>query len=212
MSTTVEPKNGADYYGLNASTTKVAQSKLDMQAFLKLLVVQLENQNPLEPMNDAEFYSQLAQMGTVQGIDAMKESTDATQAMNLMGKVVTAVRPTSSASSSSELITGVVKKMVLRDGVRYLGVQDTDGGIVEVKMSSIQSISPNVDVTAAANLIGKTVSGALNVGTTDSPIYVAVSGVVKAAYVQNGSSMLNIQSTEGDYYNIATDTVSNIQS
>jgi flagellar basal-body rod modification protein FlgD len=213
MSTTytVDPVNGADYYGLNATTTTKSQSTLDMEAFLKLLVVQLENQNPLEPMNDAEFYSQLAQMGTVQGIDALKESMSDTQAMSMMGKVVTAVRPTSSASSTSETITGVVKSLIIKDGERYLGIQDSDGSIVEVEMDSIQDISNNLDVTSAATLIGKTVTGAYNQGTDDLPSYVAVTGTVTAAFAEDGIVKLTIEDNSGNSYDIAADTVSNIQ-
>lgn len=214
-STYVDPVNGADYFGVNANATtaKKSQSTLDMAAFLNLLVVQLQNQNPLEPMNDSEFYAQLAQLGTVQGVDAMKESMDATQAMSLMGKVVTAVRPSNSTSTtSSDLITGVVKKMIMKDGVRYLGIQDTDGSIVECKMSSIQNVTPNVDVTTAANLIGKTVTGAYNKGTEAAPYYVAVTGTVTSAFVQSGTSMLTVKASNGTSYDIATDTVSSIQS
>lgn len=41
------------------------------QRFLKLLVTQLKNQDPLSPMQNAELTSQLAQMSTVTGIEKL---------------------------------------------------------------------------------------------------------------------------------------------
>lgn len=49
-----------------------ATSAADMeQRFLKLLVTQLNNQDPLNPMDNSELTSQLAQMSTVSGIEKL---------------------------------------------------------------------------------------------------------------------------------------------
>lgn len=42
--------------------------------FLKLLVTQLKNQDPMNPMDNAELTTQLAQMSTVEGINKMNAS------------------------------------------------------------------------------------------------------------------------------------------
>ncbi len=44
--------------------------------FLKLLVTQLQNQDPMNPMENAELTTQLAQMSTVEGINKMNTSLD----------------------------------------------------------------------------------------------------------------------------------------
>ncbi|MEW5771226.1 MAG: flagellar hook assembly protein FlgD [Pseudomonadota bacterium] len=44
--------------------------------FLKLLVTQLKNQDPMNPMENAELTSQLAQMSTVEGINKLNGSLD----------------------------------------------------------------------------------------------------------------------------------------
>lgn len=44
------------------------------QRFLKLLVTQLNNQDPLNPMENAELTSQLAQMSTVSGIEKLNSA------------------------------------------------------------------------------------------------------------------------------------------
>ena len=61
--------------GLNAATAASSAgntSGVDSeQRFLKLLVTQLNNQDPLNPMENAELTSQLAQMSTVSGIERL---------------------------------------------------------------------------------------------------------------------------------------------
>lgn len=42
--------------------------------FLTLLITQLRNQDPLDPMNNSEITSQLAQLSTVQGINQLNET------------------------------------------------------------------------------------------------------------------------------------------
>ncbi len=112
-----------------------------MKTFLVLLSVQLATQNPLEPMSDRDFFAQMAQLGQVQGMDSLRSSMDASQAAGMIGKKVTAVRPfTQSGGSQDQLVIGTVKKVLLQDGVYYLGVQEADGGFVQVQMGNVLTI------------------------------------------------------------------------
>ena len=73
-------------------------SSLGQEEFLKLMTTQLGNQDPLEPMDNGEFLSQMAQFGTVNGINelltsfedlaANLQSSQALQASNLIGRRV----------------------------------------------------------------------------------------------------------------------------
>ena len=60
------------------SSTQTAGSSVsgsdNEQRFLKLLVMQLNNQDPLNPMQNAELTSQLAQMSTVSGIEKLNST------------------------------------------------------------------------------------------------------------------------------------------
>jgi flagellar basal-body rod modification protein FlgD len=79
-----------------ASTHK--KNELGQDMFMKLMVAQLENQNPLKPQEGAEFLSQLAQFSTVSGIQQLQDSfaefsvtmneEQALQAANLVDKKV----------------------------------------------------------------------------------------------------------------------------
>jgi flagellar basal-body rod modification protein FlgD len=64
--------------------TKSAEAGRD--TFLRLLVAQLEHQNPLSPMENADFTAQLAQFSTLEQIEAMNKNlaslVDAQKALN----------------------------------------------------------------------------------------------------------------------------------
>ena len=134
----LEPYDGGKFFGVRPAKEK---SKLDMDTFIRLLAVQLSNQNPLEPMNDRDFFAQMAQLGQVQGMDKLQASMQISQAASLMGKTITAVRPmTESGLDDNYLATGVVEKLVIRNGDQRLMIREANGGMVEVGFESIRSI------------------------------------------------------------------------
>ncbi|MCB1671543.1 MAG: flagellar hook capping FlgD N-terminal domain-containing protein [Gammaproteobacteria bacterium] len=60
----------------NPGTTQIGKPKeeLGQEDFFRLMVAQLNNQDPTKPLDNAEFLGQLAQFSTVSGIDDMNES------------------------------------------------------------------------------------------------------------------------------------------
>ncbi|MGJ7535754.1 MULTISPECIES: flagellar hook assembly protein FlgD [Variovorax] len=58
----------------SAATSSNVSNEDSEQRFLKLLVTQLNNQDPLNPMQNAELTSQLAQMSTVSGIEKLNST------------------------------------------------------------------------------------------------------------------------------------------
>src|SRR5665647_134596 len=60
------------------STSKTETSAADTEdRFLKLLVTQMKNQDPLNPMDNAQVTSQMAQLSTVSGIDKLNATLQA---------------------------------------------------------------------------------------------------------------------------------------
>ncbi len=85
--------------GLLAATNSASGKKaLGKDAFLKLLVTQLKNQNPLDPQDNSAFVAQLAQFSTLEGITTLNDSVNsitgnykssqALQASSLVGRSV----------------------------------------------------------------------------------------------------------------------------
>lgn len=137
----MNPISGIGTTALTATSGK-GKSELDMQTFIQLLTVQLANQNPLEPMNDRDFFAQMAQLGTAQGMGKLQSSMEVQQASGLLGKVVTAVRPmTQGNTGTNDLVEGLAVGLNVRNGENWLVLQEADGGQVEVQMKSVQSVS-----------------------------------------------------------------------
>ncbi|MBI3186448.1 MAG: flagellar hook assembly protein FlgD [Gammaproteobacteria bacterium] len=74
------------------------KKSLGQDEFLELMTTQLRNQDPMEPMDNGEFLAQIAQFGTVNGVNellvsfqdlaANLQSSQALQASNLIGHQV----------------------------------------------------------------------------------------------------------------------------
>jgi flagellar basal-body rod modification protein FlgD len=136
------------------------KSDLNMETFMRLLTVQLANQNPLEPMNDRDFFAQMAQLGQVEGMDKLNKQASIDQAQSLMGKRVIAARSGATVDpTKSPTVEGVVRKLAIINGQHKLMVEEADGGLTEVDLNSIQSIQPQKSVHDFEYLIGKNVSG-----------------------------------------------------
>jgi flagellar basal-body rod modification protein FlgD len=76
MSTTAVSSASNPYAALGGSTP-VTDSKDDTASadrFLKLLVTQMKNQDPLNPMDNAQVTSQMAQINTVSGIQQLNKT------------------------------------------------------------------------------------------------------------------------------------------
>ena len=76
MTLAINPTNGASTLAGNTAAAKTAQSDANasQDRFLKLLVAQLNNQDPMNPMDNAQMTSQMAQINTVSGIQQLNET------------------------------------------------------------------------------------------------------------------------------------------
>lgn len=101
-----------------AHKPQVDDKALDKNAFLKLMVAQMNNQDPLSPQDNGEFVSQLAQFSSVEGIDNMNttmglmansmQSSQALQASALVGRTVH-VNTDNSTLNEGGVISGSIK-------------------------------------------------------------------------------------------------------
>ncbi len=104
------------------------QMKLDspkeiQDRFLTLLIAQLQNQDPLSPMDNAQITQQMAQISTVQGISTLNDTmgqllaTQGSQAAQLIGRGVTLsgadLRLSGGTASGSMLLDGNANDVVV---------------------------------------------------------------------------------------------------
>jgi flagellar basal-body rod modification protein FlgD len=96
---------------------------LGRDEFLKLLTIQMRHQNPLAPIQDADFIAQLAQFSTLDGVTKLNSSfadmlllQGLTQGANLIGKTVVyapAGSPTDLQRGRVEAVTAASGKIEL---------------------------------------------------------------------------------------------------
>lgn len=125
----------------NMSVTSAAASASDLQMnFMKLLVTQLQNQNPLEPMDNQDMSAQLAQFSQLEQLESMNnsfgqvlKSMQQGYASSLIGKDVSFAAK--AADGTTETQTGEVNEVVLGGGAVELLVGDR-----QVRLADVLSI------------------------------------------------------------------------
>ncbi len=130
---------------------KTAESDMDKDAFMSLLVAQMGNQNPLEPMDNTEFISQLAQFSALEqqqniaaGIELLALTQTAStnsQMVNLIDKRV--IVPGNNVSLDGE--DGVTLKFNLSEEVNgaELIIKDENGSVVSRELLTEATVGAN---------------------------------------------------------------------
>lgn len=125
----------------------LGQTTADAQQdrFLKLLVAQLNNQDPMNPMDNAQMTSQMAQINTVSGIQQLNET------MKSMAGQFTSMQVMQGANMIGHGV--MVKSNTLSiDAGKARGAIDLEGNASNV---SVQILSPGGQVLDTINLGSK---------------------------------------------------------
>jgi len=118
-----------------SSATSAAQNAygLDFQSLLKIILTQLTYQDPLKPVDNTEFVSQLAQFSQLQQSQTLNDQIStllaaqaATQATGLLGKTV----DVTSSTADTSTVSGTVSAITFASGQPELTVKTADGQTV----------------------------------------------------------------------------------
>ncbi|MFT3851057.1 MAG: flagellar hook assembly protein FlgD [Propionivibrio sp.] len=119
MATTSATSSSNNIYsainGTSTTTTKTAAEE-QQDRFLTLLVTQLQNQDPLNPMDNAEMTSQMAQMSTVTGIEKLNTT------LNSMVDSIGMSQSMQAASMIGKNVLVPGSSLTLNDGIGYAGI------------------------------------------------------------------------------------------
>jgi flagellar basal-body rod modification protein FlgD len=98
-------------------------NELTMSDFIRMMVAQLENQDPMDPMSNTEMLQQISQMRSITSNDRLTSSIESlslgqalSTASSLIGKTVTGV------NTLNQSITGKVEKVTIENGEARLYV------------------------------------------------------------------------------------------
>lgn len=106
----------------NASDKSNNNSSLDKDAFLQLLVTQMQYQDPLQPTTNTEYMAQLAQFSTVEELQNMSGALANNQAMSMAGQYVILNVPDATGEISQ--VSGLVDYVTVSEGKTYFSIED----------------------------------------------------------------------------------------
>src|SRR4051812_6783916 len=113
----------------SATSSPNAAFGLDFQSLLKIILTQLTYQDPLKPLDNFQFVSQLAQFSQLQQSQTLNDqitnllaAQSATQATSLLGKTV-------DFTDGSTTSSGTVQAVAFSNGSPSLTVKASDGTV-----------------------------------------------------------------------------------
>jgi flagellar basal-body rod modification protein FlgD len=125
------------------STTSDAWTDLGLEEFISLLVTELENQDPTQPMENSEIMQQVAQISSIQSTSTLNTTMEAVilgenlaTASNLINREVTGL------SDDAKLVTGEVTRVAVSDGSIKIYISDDEGTETAVDLANVSQIYP----------------------------------------------------------------------
>jgi len=129
------------YFG---GTTQAATQNLDKNAFMRLLVSQLENQDPLSPVANEDFVAQLANFSSLEQLEGLNQNVVAMIALNQSNALLSQLTQSSALIGKSvtwqdfdtqATHSGTVESVKIVDGLAVLRIDGQDvplGAVGEV--------------------------------------------------------------------------------
>src|SRR5258705_11217458 len=122
--------------------TATSAFNLSFESLLKIILTQLTYQDPLKPMDNFEFVSQLAQFSQIQlgqttndKLEQLVASQVTAQATSLLGKTV-------DIPAGASTLTGKITNIAFADGVPKVTLKTTGGqSISNISISGISQVT-----------------------------------------------------------------------
>jgi flagellar basal-body rod modification protein FlgD len=138
MSAINSTSNSSSTSGTSSSTTATGFGSLTTADFMQMLIAELQNQDPTQPMSSQDLLGQLATMSQLQSttdLDTALQANTSNQQLSIgasfIGQSITGT------DASGNAVSGVVSQAFLSSGTAYVGV-----GNSQVPLANITSISP----------------------------------------------------------------------
>jgi flagellar basal-body rod modification protein FlgD len=128
----------------SGSVTRAATENLDKGAFMKLLVSQLEHQDPLSPVANEDFVAQLATFSSLEQLEGLNQNVVAMIALNQSNALLSQLTQSSAligkevtwqGFDTEEQHSGTVESVKIVDGLAVLRIDGQDvplAAVIEV--------------------------------------------------------------------------------
>ncbi|MFD2333195.1 flagellar hook assembly protein FlgD [Cohnella sp. GCM10020058] len=129
----------SNYSTFNKTEATGASSELGKDQFMKILLTQLQNQDPMEPMQDKDFIAQMATFSSLEQTMNMATelhslSQSAALASSLIGKQVEWLGSTTNGATVTK--SGIVDSIKMKNGDQFAVI-----GQDEVAISDLTSVT-----------------------------------------------------------------------
>jgi flagellar basal-body rod modification protein FlgD len=187
------------------------KDQLGQAEFMSLMIAQLRNQDPTKPMDPSAFLGQLAQFGTVSGIQDMQTSlstlSEALRSSQVLGGT-TMVGHTVLADASEGTLTeggGIAGAVEIPEGAASASIVITDASgqlVRKMPISSQQGETSflwdgTTDVGTQAPAGAYKVSAIARVGNTDQQLTTQLAGYVGSVTIDPTSQSLTLNTDLG---------------
>jgi flagellar basal-body rod modification protein FlgD len=119
---------------------------LDMDQFLQLMITELQNQDPLNPLENAEILQQISQIREIGATGRLTETLESvllgqnlTSATSMIGKTVKAL------SDDAKEVSGLVDRVSVTDGETRLHIGDK-----AIRLKNVREVLSTVDADNVA--------------------------------------------------------------
>lgn len=123
-------QNNTNQLNFQRGQQNLGKNELDKNAFLQLLMAQLQNQDPLNPVDNKDFLAQQAQLSQVEKLDnltnAITASTQLSQISQLVGKHVEVKTP------YGQSINGIVSSGEITNGQGNIEINGENYSLAQV--------------------------------------------------------------------------------
>lgn len=141
----------------NQVFTDEADNGISIDSFLKIMVTQLTNQDFMNPVDDSQFVTQLAQFSTLQQMSDMTSNMKNNYMLSLVGQTVTCAKFSVSGSLIKE--TGKVERIILADNDYSIYVNGEKFSLSQIMELGEKSTANNGASTGTAGETDKTTDG-----------------------------------------------------
>lgn len=119
-----------------------SKSSIGQEDLFKILLAQLQYQDPLEPIDNQEFIAQLAQFTELEQTRSLNEKIDQLLLTQSVNQSVTLIGKTIQVQLESATEVGTVIAVAFNDGDPRLTIQTSDNRVIsDINLSKIQVIN-----------------------------------------------------------------------
>ena len=140
----IAAKTATSSPGSSSGSGVAGADGLGKQDFLKLLIAQLRNQDPMKPMEDKEFIAQLAQFSTLETLQNLEKKLDSNSGTQAVGQAAVLIGKRVEATlADGTSLSGLVSEVRLIAGTPRLVVDGKEVGMDQVTLIGGQPADAN---------------------------------------------------------------------